>query len=475
MSDQLPTLRTIDWRSVTPWVVLFRTPTLATSLSVMVLGTLGVLLASWWWWLGGTLLRIASDDWQDPSVGALVAVHENVSDGELTPDFAGIAPVVVYYLEPARDMVRIWPENGLLKFAYLLWGCLGTLLIWGLVGGAISRIAVMRLGRDEHVGLTRAIRYAVKRLPALVASALYPLGLLIPLALIGSLIGLVMSTDVGTAVVSLVWFVGLLVTMVCAVLVLGVWFSWPLMVSTVAAEGTDSLDGLSRGFAYSLQRPVHYAFYGLVAWVLSIGAVWVVGILVSLVGDLAWWSVSWGTGGERALEIRHAEASDWGLPSLLPTPAEPPMTDEEKAALASQQPSDSSREKTETNISQQAYSVVFPFWDRMLGMVLSGFRFGLFWCLVAGIYLLLRQQVDETEFDEIYLEPVSTKPLPDLEKAPEPTSEGTKEPEAKGPMASAETPAPPAPTPEPESSAAAPEPPKTAPASDEPDDLVKDE
>jgi hypothetical protein len=34
----------------------------------------------------------------------------------------------------------------------------------------------------------------------------------------------------------------------------------------------------------------------------------------------------------------------------------------------------------------------------------NGFGYGLFWCLSAAMYLLLRQDVDQTELDELYVE-----------------------------------------------------------------------
>jgi hypothetical protein len=36
--------------------------------------------------------------------------------------------------------------------------------------------------------------------------------------------------------------------------------------------------------------------------------------------------------------------------------------------------------------------------------VASGFGYGFFWCLASAIYLVLRHDVDQTEFDEVYVE-----------------------------------------------------------------------
>ena len=470
MSDHLPTLRAVDWRSVTPWGVLFRVPMLAAAISVMLLATAGVVLSAIWWQVGGWALSLGGDDWRQGDVAAVASTHDTPVGLSVEGGVDGVQPVAWYYLQPARALVSTPRNASLPRFAYLVWGCLGSLLIWGCLGGAITRIAVMRLGRDEHVGIVRAVRFAVKRLPALVSSALYPLALLIPLAIVGAIVGLVLRLDWGASLVGLVWFIGLLVTMVCAVVVFGVWVGWPLMVATVSAEGTDSLDGLSRGFAYAFQRPVHYVFYLLVGGVLSFFAVAVMSLLLGLVGDLAWWSVSWGAGSERVYELRQAETtfdlSRFIDPTDVPRPSDP----NEQEARGGQ-------------FALESAQSMFRFWDQTLATVLNGFRFGLFWCLVAGVYLLLRQQVDETEFDEVYLEPVETKPLPDLEAAQETEEAPTQppEPSATG-SASSEPPASDPPADSGQATAASEsaasdgsgsnEPPRDP---EEPDDVIRDE
>ena len=42
------------------------------------------------------------------------------------------------------------------------------------------------------------------------------------------------------------------------------------------------------------------------------------------------------------------------------------------------------------------------FVDHLTSIVTTGFRYSFFFCAAAAVYLLLRQQVDEAEFDELY-------------------------------------------------------------------------
>ena len=400
MAERDMVVREIDWRSVAPWLLLIRTLPLAASVSIVALGTLGVMAASTWWWLGGLVFSLGSDDWRGlPRVSQVVSLHESTTLGLEGDDMTGGFAVARYFFEPLYALIDVPSEHGLVAFAYLTWGSIGSLAIWSWVGGAISRITLLRLGRDEYVGLKEAARFATRRFPALVTSALYPLAVLIPLALAGGLFGFVMRADLGAAAVACVWGLGLIAALVAAVALLGVWFGWPLMIATVAAEGTDSLDGLSRGFAYSFQRPVHYAFYALVSLGLSIGGIWLATLLATLVTDLTWWSVSWGAGGARIAVLRSAtEATDAAW--------------EPEAGTAESENREASGKSSAETLARHAFAA----WERVVATILSGFRFALFWALYAGIYLLLRHQVDETEFDELYLEQTPPKPLPDLEK-----------------------------------------------------------
>jgi hypothetical protein len=52
MPAERPVIREISWRDVFPWLIVFRTFGLATSLPVLFLATLGTVLTPVGWWLG---------------------------------------------------------------------------------------------------------------------------------------------------------------------------------------------------------------------------------------------------------------------------------------------------------------------------------------------------------------------------------------------------------------------------------------
>ena len=60
------------------------------------------------------------------------------------------------------------------------------------------------------------------------------------------------------------------------------------------------------------------------------------------------------------------------------------------------------------NAASQPASLAFGkrmirFWNNFARTLGAAFLYGLFWCLSAAIYLLLRKDLDATEMDEIYL------------------------------------------------------------------------
>ncbi|MAR09591.1 MAG: hypothetical protein CL681_06415 [Blastopirellula sp.] len=76
------------------------------------------------------------------------------------------------------------------------------------------------------------------------------------------------------------------------------------------------------------------------------------------------------------------------------------------------------------------------FWESLLRNVKIAYGFAFFWCAASAIYLTLRQNVDATEFDEVYvegeenrydlptLEPVDTT-VPEMQRDESPASDGS--------------------------------------------------
>ena len=183
------------------------------------------------------------------------------------------------------------------------------------------------------------------------------------------LLGLLMRTEWGLAVAGAVWPLVLLGAVVVAILAVGVVAGWPLMVAAVGVERGDSFQAISTAFSYLYQRPLHYAFYGLVALLVAIPALAAAGVFADAIGTLAMWAASFGMGHHRTAAVLEglgavgpaAAAAPWGVKAI-------------------------------------------GFWMRGLEWLLASFGWGYFWSVVTAGYLLLRRDVDGTETDEVVLE-----------------------------------------------------------------------
>jgi hypothetical protein len=249
--------------------------------------------------------------------------------------------------------------------AFLFLCCGWAALIWGLFGGAITRIAALTLAREEPLGMFAAIGFARSRLGGYFTAPLLPLAGLLLAAFPLWVLGLAMRVDFFVALAGLVWFVVLLIGVFMAILALGLLFGWPLMAPTISTEGSDSFDALSRSYAYVSQRPLHYLFYVAVASLLGLLGILVVDIFAEAILYLSMLAISWGTGAERVQQLMNPGEED----RLL-----------------------------------SAGVTLIHFWQGFVLTFAYAFRYAFFWTAASAIYLLLRRGVDATEMDEVYLE-----------------------------------------------------------------------
>jgi hypothetical protein len=267
-------------------------------------------------------------------------------------------------------------ELSVREFWYFLVGCLWTIAVWSFVGVAIARVCILNLTRNEPVPLDDAFEFAVEKFTTTAGAIGIPLLAVAALCVPGFLLGLLMGFDLGAAFVSVLWFVALAIGIAIALLLLGLLFGWPLMVASVATEGQNSFDAMTRSYAYTFQRPVQYAFYMFIAVVFG-GFCWLLVMhLATAVTELSWWATSWGaniTGADRVADLQ-------GLGANL---------DEAGNAIE--------------RSGAFGFAVnMISFWNQVLMTVAASFMYALFWCLASAVYLLLRKDVDETELDEVY-------------------------------------------------------------------------
>jgi len=413
MPAERTVLKEISWRDVCPWLVIFRTFGLARSAPVLLLATLGALLTPVGWRLGEMAFvsqttmdgdhvfrEVVRENARWPGERQAVAVPEGgefpdsvrqvLITGRMTP--TNIELTFNRFVRPYVALLDVPLGAG--QAAYYIFGLLWMLVVWGFFGGAITRMAAVKLGREERIGIGEAGRFAVRKFGSYFFSPLFPLVGVVLLVVPILLLGLLMRTDWGVLVVGIVWLVALLGGLLMAILLAGLLFGWPLMWGAISSERDgDAFEAFSRSYSYVFQRPLHYLFYAFLAT--SFGALgW---LLVYHFSEAVIWLTQWaacmGTGVDRWRELQRLMDDPTGGSGMI------------------------------------AYGVLLL--DLGAGFVRSiatGFGYGFFWCLVTAIYLLLRRDVDQTEFDEVFVENEDQRyQLPDLG----PSEAGTAEPKNK--------------------------------------------
>ena len=266
---------------------------------------------------------------------------------------------------PFSNLVRrgIGPREWWRSASRGLW----ALAVWGVVGGAIARIAVVRAAGGPGVGLATAVRFALGRSLALVGAPLTPMIALTFFAAGCAGFGLLyrIPGTVGATIATFLGFLPLLAGVIMALILAGLALGWPLMIATVAAEGEDAPDALSRSYSYVNQRLARYLAHLALAWAIGTAGL-VLAILFALLAlGLSGWAVSLG-------------APDY--PDAIR------RFDDSRAA-----------------------------WIALVGWLVHGWIYSYFWSAASALYLILRGDVDGTDWHDVYLPAHDADPF-----APEP-------------------------------------------------------
>jgi hypothetical protein len=380
----------VRWSDALPWWILFRAAGTAFSPTVILLAAAGA-LATWAGWSlcdqfgveGPAPARPAAIDPDAPLVlprpepsgrGPTLTPSRRAvpwlggMTGRLPGVAADVAQLVVTPFRPSATVEQML--GALLRLGWFT-------LVWSIFGTAITRHVAMKLvGEDAPGPLGSALYGARKWVPSFNSVVFVLLGIA-ALSVPGALLGLLMRTEWGMAFAGAIWPLVLAGAVVLAILAVGLVAGWPLMVACVGVERGDSFQAISTAFSYLYQRPLHYAFYGLVALLVAIPALAVAGVFADATGTLAMWAASFGMGRDRTAAVIE------GLGGAGPLAA--------ASAAAS-------------------WGVrAMGFWTRGLETLLSSFGWGYFWAIATAAYMLLRQDVDGTELDEVVLDEPGTE------------------------------------------------------------------
>ncbi len=407
MMNQKPALITepIPYKTLFPWLNLFRVFRLAVDFQKIILASAAILL----FMLGNQVFNQLPFAPQQPVSNRSELVHQRIefpprnSDLFLHSPQQGLTPIpeqspgvlnlvrgttllepMSYFTRPVLTLFETGASWSTLAYAttQLLW----AIIIWAVFGGAITRIASIQFAQDDHIGMRAALKFSLTRILSLVSAPLLPfagMGFFWILCLLIGLLGNIPS--VGGVIVSLLWGLAFLFAFVMSLILLVTLAGWPLMMTTISVEDSDGFDGLSRIFSYIFGRIWYFLWLVFVTLCYGAACLFLVELLMQLVSHLAFWGVSWGMGSEQAFELFN----------------------QGKTNLA-------------TSISRG--------WGAVLNITFSGFVISFFWSASTVIYFLLRKCDDGTPIDHVYYteeeaDTANELPLAGVAKAGEPVIE----------------------------------------------------
>lgn len=432
MADQPTKIRDVAWTEMFPWLVLMRSVRISLLARVLILGAAG-LLATWLGWLG--ILKIFYST-TDPVVaewrGAELRQWENAfrsgvpnpydvrttaqSPGEVFESASNVlwqAPISIF-LYITRPFIEMF--DGRLTFAgfvFLFLCGLWELVVWGLFGGAITRIAALKFTRDEAPGILSALRHAAAKLPSY---SLPPL-----IAMLGTgvfaiqlvILGFMMRLDVLAFLAALAWPFVILLGLLMAILLLGALAGWPLMWATVSVEGTDAFDALSRSYAYTYHRPWRLLWYVLFAGFLAVVSMFVVKLFATSAVTLGNWGIDWGVDDATMRSVVSPLPHEKTIVSPA-VPAIPGITGDAAAAeTTSTAPSTEVPPQDLSSLLRGARYVI-AFWNSLVAILVAGYQAGFLWVSAVGIYLLMRRDIDGVQINEVFVDQTEEYGLPPL-------------------------------------------------------------
>lgn len=427
MADQQVKVRDVAWSELFPWSLLLRSVRIALMARVLALGAAGLIATALGWWLLGRMFS-ASDD---PVVANWNAasnrwIWENAEEFRIPVSAQSAqevfrvavsklieAPMAIwlYFTRPFIDLF----DAGLTPagFLFLLICGVWELLVWGLFGGAITRIAALKFTRDEAPGVVAALRHAARKLLSYSLPPLVALAGAAVFAVQLALLGLLMRLDVFALIAGIFWPFVLLLGLMMAILLLGALVGWPLMWATVSVEGTDAFDALSRSYAYTYHRPWRLLCYVLFAALLAVVSMFIVKLFAASAVSLGNWSVDWGLDRPtvRAVVTQRdalVDAADAAPPAAS---VPPPSNDAAEIEAEADEPVD---EPVEPGAMQRGARRAIYFWKSMVAALAAGYQAGFLWVSAVGVYLLMRRDIDGVQLNEVYIDQADEFGMPAL-------------------------------------------------------------
>ena len=272
--------------------------------------------------------------------------------------------------------------------------------------------------------MRQALRFSASKFFSFFTAPLIPALVIVIIGLLVALGGLPGNLyGIGALYLGLLAGLALLAGLVITFVTIGLFAGAGLMYPTIAVEGSDSFDAISRSFSYVFLKPWRALLYGLTA--LAHGVVcyaFVRGFALIVLKCTRFWADVgvWQSGqtlpgAENKLVLMWPEPTFASLHGPIPSEALTGM--------------------------EYAGALLMTFWVYIVVGLVAAFVLSYASSATTAIYYLLRRKVDATDLDDVYVEEAEEE-QPPAEEPEEPATGETEEPEeeAEQPPAEEETP-----------------------------------
>jgi hypothetical protein len=260
-------------------------------------------------------------------------------------------------------------------------------IVWAIFGGAIARIAAVHVARDEKLSLSNAVRFSTGKFLSFIFAPIIPLLIVLVVGLVvtvGALIGKI--PWIGPILVGLFFFLALAAGFVMTLVLLGTFGGFNLMYPTIAVEGSDSFDAISRSFSYVYARPWRMLFYTLIAVLYGALCFLFVRFFIQIMLILTHHFV--GAGMFSNVDGARIPLDLWN--TMWSAPETHGFT--------------YSVDWLTLGGGQSLAAALVAFWVYLTVGMLGAFAISFYFSANTIIYYLMRRDVDATELDDVYLE-----------------------------------------------------------------------
>lgn len=316
-----------------------------------------------------TLVVRLPDLWLDePGPASVIATRAVVASGDIREGTMQLSPSRV--IEGVVNMLARTPASVAERFPRSTAAItLPALLLWGVLGTAISRSAAREVSLRDRGPWTADLAFGLSKWHS---AALIKLGPILAFCLCWALVacvGWLLSFQVAQIGVGVVYPAGLLLSLVCVVVGLCLLGSMHMLIPAVAVEGTDAIDALQRCVAYALARPLRLIAYGAIliaqAVVLTLVLHWII---------------------EGAISVCANAATAW---------AAEPGAEAFRRAAAGQAPAPE-------GWSPGAAAALIAFWSSLLRLGIGAFLVSFWFCGGTVQFLLMRRVCDGQDVEELW-------------------------------------------------------------------------